>query len=215
MVELENIRLGVRGQTLIDGASLAVARGEKLVIRGPSGCGKSSILKSLVGLIPIEGGSIRVDGIVLEAKTVGTIRQHIAFIGQEPVLGAAQVREALLLPFTFKAHRHIQPDRQKISELLARLHLRDSILDKPAAHVSGGEKQRIAIARALLLDKTVFLADEITSALDHESKEAVMNELFRPELTLVSVSHDPDWFAACGRIVAIENHNLVEVAHDR
>jgi len=212
MIGFENITLKVHGQTLLDGASLRAAPGDKLVVRGPSGCGKSSLLKCTVGAFPVLGGSVRVDGMELCAKNIAEIRARIAFIGQEPVLGAERVREALLLPFAFKAHHGKEPSEKVVSQTLERLHLPSAILDKPSKRISGGEKQRIAIARALLLGKNIFLADETTSALDPASKAAVMDELFRPGTTLLSVSHDPDWIKRCNRIVAIEKRQLKEAA---
>jgi putative ABC transport system ATP-binding protein len=189
---------------------LQIFPGEKLVVRGPSGCGKSSLLKCVVGAFPILEGSVRIDGMELCAKNIAEIRARIAFIGQEPILGAENVREALLLPFSFKAHHEKEPIEKTIVQTLERLHLSASILDKPSKRISGGEKQRIAIARALLLGKNIFLADETTSALDPESKAATMDELFRPGTTLLSVSHDPDWIGRCDRIVGIENMLLKE-----
>ncbi|WP_372845824.1 ATP-binding cassette domain-containing protein [Pontiella sp.] len=210
MIVFKNITLHVHRQTLLDGADLSIALGEKAVVRGPSGCGKSSLLKSAVGILPLASGSIAVDGQELSAETIGGIRGRIAFIGQEPVLGADTVREALLLPFSFKTHRGNRPPDDRVLEALHDLHLGEEILDKPSKRISGGEKQRIALARALLLGKDIFLADEVTSALDPESKAAVMERLFRPGITLLSVSHDPDWIAKCNRVIGIENHRLTE-----
>lgn len=215
MIVFEKITLKVHLQTLLEGTSLLVAEGEKVVLRGTSGCGKSSLLKCAVGAIPLAAGSVKVDGMALSAGTVADIRCRIAFIGQEPVLGAERVRDALLLPFSYKAHRHNQPAEGQVAELLERLHLAIDILDKPCARISGGEKQRIAIARALLLNKTIFLADEITSALDPESKAAVMKELFHPGITLLSVSHDPEWIAAGNRILDVVDYKLKESIADQ
>jgi putative ABC transport system ATP-binding protein len=212
MLVYENISIRVHRQMLFAGASLRIRAGEKVVLRGASGCGKSSLLKSTVGATPLTDGSIRVDALKLSAETVVTVRSRIAFIGQEPVLGAERVRDALLLPFTFKAHHDNVPTEDRIMEQLGRLHLSADILDKPCKRISGGEKQRIAIIRALLLDKTIFIADETTSALDPESRAAVMTELFRPEITLLSVSHDPEWITSCDRIIEIASGKLEEVA---
>ena len=215
MISFKNITLKVHRQTLFDDVSLQVADGDKVAVRGASGSGKSSLLKCAVGALPMAGGSIRIDHLVLSADTVAEVRARIAFIGQEPVLGAENVRDALLLPFHFKAHSDNKPSEERISQLLKRLHLSNDILEKPCKRISGGEKQRIAILRALLLDKSIFLADEVTSALDPESKAAVMNELFRPEITLLSVSHDPDWIKACGRAITIEGTQLIESVADQ
>ena len=214
MIDFKNIMLKVHRQTLLDDATLQISGGDKVVVRGRSGCGKSSLLKCAVGALPLDGGAVCIDELTLSAETVAEVRARIAFIGQEPVLGAEHVREALLLPFHFKAHSGSQPTNKQIYQLLERLHLSNDILDKPCKRISGGEKQRIAIIRALLLNKTIFLADEVTSALDPESKKAVIAELFRPEITLLSVSHDPEWIAACRRVVTIENAHLTESVAD-
>jgi putative ABC transport system ATP-binding protein len=206
MISYNNILLQVHRQTLLKDASLKIKKRDHVVVRGASGTGKSSLLKIAVGAMPVSCGAVHVNGIELSAKTVADIRAQIAFIGQEPVLGTETIREALLLPFTFKTHRHNPPDDKRISQYLKRLHLEDGILDKPCKRISGGEKQRIAIIRALLL-----FADEITSALDPESRKAVMAELFRPEITLLSVSHDSEWIKGCTRIIEIKDQQLVEV----
>ncbi len=212
MIRFENITLKVQQQLLLDDVTLRISAGDKVVVRGTSGCGKSSLLKCAVGAIPLSSGSVRIEGMELTAESVAQIRARIAFIGQEPMLGAERVREAILLPFSFAAHRHNPPSDERIFELLERLHLSTDILNKLCKRISGGEKQRIAILRALLLDKSIFFVDEVTSALDPQSRTAVMAELFRSATTLLSVSHDPEWISACGRIVEIQNHQLVGAA---
>ncbi|MEE9367847.1 MAG: ATP-binding cassette domain-containing protein [Pontiella sp.] len=210
MLEFNDITLQVHQQLLLEQVSLQMATGDKVVICGPSGSGKSSLLKATVGALPLSGGKVRVEGKELSAQTVAEIRAGIAFIGQEPELCAERVHEALLLPFKFKTHRHNTPNKYQILEYLERLQLPEAILNKPCNRISGGEKQRIVIIRALLLGKSIFLADEVTSALDPESRATVMTELFRPEITLLSVSHDPEWICACSRLVEFSNHQLVE-----
>jgi putative ABC transport system ATP-binding protein len=212
MLEFRNISLKAHKQMLLTDAELQVRRGDKAVVRGPSGCGKSSLLKCAVGAIPLEEGEVRIEGVILKASTVTGIRSRIAFIGQEPVLGTENVRDALLLPFRFKAHQDSMPAASRIEKVLERLRLPGDILSKPCSRISGGEKQRIVIARALLLNKSIFLADEVTSALDPESTAAVIGELFDPEITLLSVSHDPDWIKTCDRVIDFDNGQLREVA---
>ncbi len=210
MISFNDITLQASQQTLLENANLRVEPGDKVVIRGASGCGKSSLLKAVVGAFPIAAGTVAVDDLELSAANVGAIRARLAFIGQEPTLGADSVREALLLPFQFKAHKNNPPSEDRISATLERLKLPRNILTQPAKRISGGEKQRVALARALLLDKTIFLADEVTSALDPESRDAVMDELFAEEITLLSVSHDAAWVGRCDRTIEILDRNLTE-----
>ena len=109
-------------------------------------------------------------------------------------------------------NRENLPPEERIKETLEKLRLKNDILDKDSSVVSGGEKQRIAIARSLLQNKSVFLADEITSALDAESKKAVL-ELFKKEqFTMISVSHDPDWFGICSRFIKIDNGEIIDIS---
>ncbi|MBN2684056.1 MAG: ATP-binding cassette domain-containing protein [Pontiellaceae bacterium] len=210
MITIEDITLLAHQKTLLKKTDLHISAGEKVVLHGASGCGKSSLLKCVIGALPLADGTVQVDGLTLCAETVTEIRGRIAYIGQEPTLGAQRVEDALLLPFSFKAHRHHQPSMERVQAQLNRLRLSPDILKKPSAQISGGEKQRIAVARALLLDKSIFLADEITSALDPDSRSAVIEELFRPDITLLSVSHDPIWIEKAGRKIEIQNQKLVE-----
>lgn len=209
MLQLNELSFRTGGQTILREITLLLTEGEKVVINGPSGCGKSSLLKMIAGAIRPDRGSIHFNGRVLDAESIGEIRAAVAFIGQEPTLAAATVREALLLPFGFKAHAHNRPTENQLTETIARLHLSAGILDKETARISGGEKQRVAIARAFLLQKRIFVADEITSALDPVSTAAVIHELFRPEFTVISASHDPDWIHVCDRTIEMKAGQLV------
>ncbi|NTV47003.1 MAG: ATP-binding cassette domain-containing protein [Chlorobiales bacterium] len=214
MIQFDNVHISRNGKDILSGVSFYIKEGEKVVFRGKSGSGKSTILKTIVGSYKPDKGTIYFQDKPLGRENIAAVRNAVSFIGQEPVLGAETVREALLLPFTFKAHRQSRPSEEKLNEILKVLYLSPKILERKSSQVSGGEKQRIAIARALLIGKTCFLADEITSALDPESKSAVMACLFRPEITLMSVSHDPDWIAKCERVIEVEEgHVKGDVAH--
>lgn len=209
LVRFDRVTIAVRGKTLLDGIDFALNAGEKAVFRGRSGSGKSTVLKSLLGLYPLASGGIFFEGQPLNPETARTLRTSAAYIGQEPVLGGATVREALLLPFRFKAHRGREPGGTMLAETLDALHLPPDILNRPCNRVSGGEKQRIALARAMLLGKRLYLLDEVTSALDPESKQAVFEVLADPGLTVLSVAHDADWIARCGIVHELEAGRLV------
>ena len=89
--------------------------------------------------------------------------------------------------------------------------LTTDILKQECSTISGGEKQRIAIARSLLLGKKLYLLDEVTSALDSESKNAVFNVFSDPILTVLSVTHDQEWLDRCDIIFKLEAGRLIEV----
>lgn len=192
---------------ILHGVSFSLARGEKAALTGPSGAGKSTVLAAMLGFRPPRAGSIWVHGMELTEGTVGAIRRSLTFVFQEPVLGADTVREALLLPFSFRAYRGARPSEAVLARALADVALSPAILQKRTDVLSGGEKQRLALARGLLLGHSLCVLDEISSALDAASKATVYQTLSRPELTVLAVSHDAAWLDRCDRIITLtEGH---------
>ena len=210
MIRFHRVTVAVRKKTLLHDISFSLDAGEKAVLRGRSGSGKSTLLESLLGLYPLTDGVITFRGQIMGPATIKTIRGSVAYISQEPILGAETVRDALLLPFRFKAHRGHVPAEPQLIEKLHTLHLPADILDQPCVSISGGEKQRVALARALLLEKSLYLLDEVTSALDRESREAVFAMLSDPGITVLSVAHDPEWITRCGVILDLEEGRLIQ-----
>jgi putative ABC transport system ATP-binding protein len=210
MIRFDNISIHAQSHQILDGVSFEIAQGDRAVFFGPSGSGKTTILMCLIGGVVPTAGTVRFDGEVLSAQTLPQMRREVAFIGQEPMLGATEVREALLLPFTFRANRDRTPSEERVRQVLESLLLPPDILHKQTAVISGGEKQRLAVARALLLEKTIFVLDEVTSALDPQSRRAVMGLFTHPELTLLSVSHDPRWLALGNRFFKVEAGRVTE-----
>jgi putative ABC transport system ATP-binding protein len=212
MVRFDKVTVEYDGEVIIKDVSFHIHKNEKVVFYGKSGSGKTTILTTTVGAHIPTGGKVYFNGEPVNPKNILQVRKDIAFIGQEPVLGAEKIRESLLLPFSYRVNRGKIPSEDKISKILEELHLKEDILSKDASVVSGGEKQRIAVARALLQEKRVFLLDEVTSALDPESKHAVL-DLFRKEgYTIISVSHDPDWFDICSAFIKVENGRVSHVS---
>ena len=140
-------------KTILSAISFALFPGEKAALCGKSGSGKSSILRTVLGLHHVKLGTVYFQEQPLTPASVHIIRSCTAYIGQEPMLGAENVREALLLPFQFKTHRDHRPTEAQLIAVLQRLQLPADILSQESSRISGGEKQRIALARGLLLGK--------------------------------------------------------------
>lgn len=211
VIKVKNLTLSAENRILCSGVSFEMGQGDKAILFGPSGCGKSSLLRALVGLRGVDSGSIEVGGVELSLATQRVIYGRIAFLQQEPVMGAETVREALLLPFTFKLNAPLRPDPDKIAETLEQVGLFDIVLDRPASQLSGGEKQRIAIARGLLMNRDIILADEITAALDSDSRDKVIAVLRELPVTLLAITHDPVFRAAFPIEFRMENQALRKV----
>ncbi|WAK02399.1 ABC transporter ATP-binding protein [Methylobacter sp. YRD-M1] len=208
IIEFDRVSVHIHEKTLLSDISFDLFAGEKAVLCGKSGSGKSSVLRALLGLLPLSQGMIRFQEKPLDAASVQAIRSRIAYIGQEPILGAESVREALLLPFQFKSHHGHKPTEAQIMDVLQRLHLPADILRQDSGRISGGEKQRIALARGLLLGKSIYLLDEVTSALDAASRQAVFEVFSDARLTVLSVAHDPVWIERCDLVFEIEEGRL-------
>ncbi|MGZ4981344.1 MAG: ABC transporter ATP-binding protein [Methylobacter sp.] len=211
IIRFERVSVTVHEKTILSDISFSLFPGQKALLCGKSGSGKSSVLRSLLGLHPITSGTVYFQEEALTSSSVRSIRSHTAYIGQEPMLGAENVREALLLPFQFKTHREHRPTEAQLIEALHRLQLPSDILSRESNRISGGEKQRIALARGLLLGKKLYLLDEVTSALDAQSKQVVFDVFSDPHLTVLSVAHDPEWLERCGIVFELEAGRLTQV----
>lgn len=215
IIRFDQVSVSVQEKKILSDVSFNLNSGEKAVLCGKSGSGKSSVLKTLLGLLPINQGSVYFKDNLLTDVTIQAIRSCAAYIGQEPVMGSETVRKALLLPFQFKSHQQHLPVETDITDVLQRLDLPKTILNQSSNRISGGEKQRVALARGLLLGKSLYLLDEVTSALDTESKQAVFKVLSDPRLTVLSVSHDPEWLMRCDIVFEMDSGQITQVKkHD-
>ncbi|NLZ07056.1 MAG: ABC transporter ATP-binding protein [Phycisphaerae bacterium] len=210
-------RLTVRmdGQTVLKDFSLSLQAGRKALLTGPSGCGKSTVLRCLLGFVTPETGSVRIGGEPLTAETVWRLRRHMAYVGQEPDLGVGVVRHILEQPFHYRANAALRGNLGRVPDLFDAFGLARTLLDKSIGDLSGGEKQRVALICALLLDREIFLLDEVTSALDPASKRRVLGYFqSRAEATALFVAHDAEWFSFVDQVIEVsKSHSAGEPRH--
>lgn len=212
------IRGGVFGKiqkhfTAVDNVSFSLPKGKILSIVGESGCGKSTLVKSLVGLVPMASGSFKllgqpvVKGKILPAsenraesgntkKKPVRVSDVMQMIFQDPFssLNPRQtVSEILAAPLVARGVR-FDDALKKAEELLARVSIPKGALDKFPHEFSGGQRQRLCIARSLMVDPKVLLCDEVTSALDVSVQAQILHLLddLRNDLglSIVFISHD-------------------------
>ncbi|MCB1175881.1 MAG: ATP-binding cassette domain-containing protein, partial [Leptospiraceae bacterium] len=158
-------------RVLLHDFSFAIPEGARSVITGKSGSGKSTILRSIIGLILTQNEAARIQlrSLVLRPDTVSQFRQQIAYVPQE-LLEHGSVQAVLDRPFRFKCNQTKRPDRRLVLDHLAALALRPQILNQSFSALSGGEKRRVAILVAALLDRPLWLIDEPLNGLDPESR---------------------------------------------
>lgn len=194
-VRLDRLTLRFGGKTILHRFSLDVAPGQRITLTGRSGSGKTSILRCILGFTVPDEGAVFIDGERLTDVSVWSLRGKLAYVAQEPDLGTATVKEILERPFQYRANRALRKNLDWTPELFERFMLDRGLVNQQVTELSGGEKQRVALISSILLDRRIFLLDEVTSALDSAAKGAVL-EYFQPrdDLTVISVSHDTQSF---------------------
>ncbi len=188
----EHLTRVVDGQTLVADVSIEVRAEEVFVVFGPSGSGKSSLLRLLNRLDEPTGGTVYLDGTDYRTIDPRTLRRRVGWVPQRPTLIEGTVAENVAWGPTL---RDEPVDEARLHELLDRLGL-SGFADRDADRLSGGEAQRVAIARTLFNDPDIMLLDEPASSLDAAAADRVESLLADVmaayALTAVLVTHDAD-----------------------
>jgi putative ABC transport system ATP-binding protein len=177
------------GRRILDGVSLLVRAGEAIAIQGPSGSGKSTLVRVLATLLEADEGSVLLGGQDARQMAPAHFRTRVAFLAQQPAMFARTVRDNLGAGPAL--HGRPLGDAQAL-ELIVAVGLDESMLAREARTLSGGEKQRIALARALANAPEILLLDEPTAALDPDSGAlivALLRDLHARGLSVVMVTH--------------------------
>ena len=194
---------------ILDDISFTIKAGEKVALIGENGAGKSTLLMSLIGIIPIESGIIRVNQIVLNKKNLTKIRTEAGVVFQNP-------DDQLFMPKVYDdiafGPRNSGVGEAEINNrvdaVLAKLgisHLRDRMTGK----LSGGEKRRIAIATVLVMEPSLLLFDEPSSFLDPKSRRLLIKELSSLKHTQLIATHDLDLaLEVCDRVIILQNGKI-------
>jgi putative ABC transport system ATP-binding protein len=198
------------------GITFHVERGTYIAIEGPSGCGKSTLL-SILGLLDTPtNGKYVLNGLAVDRLTSGEraeIRnREIGFIFQNfNLIGDLSIYDNVELPLIYRGMTRSER-RSRVEEVLERVHMSHRAKHYPM-HLSGGEQQRVAVARALAGDPSVLLADEPTGNLDTRNGEAVMEllgELNEYGSTIIMVTHDQRFAKQAKRTIGLLDGQLVE-----
>lgn len=201
----------------LNGINISIRKGEYIAVMGPSGSGKSTLLNILGGVdFPSGGevrlGSTRIDNLT-EKNLLAVRREKVAYIFQEArLLSSLTAIENVMLPYAFRPAAKGGKDKSQALRMLQKVGL-----GKRASHLphqlSGGEAQRVCIARALMSDPSLILADEPTGNLDSKTGEEIMDlfrELNGEGLTIIMVTHDPQKASHANRVIRLKDGEIVE-----
>jgi len=212
----DELRYAVDDEPILDGVSLAVDTGETVAVVGPSGAGKSSFLRLLDRLDEPTGGTVYLDGTDYRSLDPETLRKRVGMVPQQPALREGTVGENVTIGPRLRGE---SVDEERVDELLADVGLA-GYADRDVADLSGGEAQRVAIARTVVNDPDVLLLDEPTASLDSEAEAAIerllTDLLATGERTAILVTHDERQAARLAdRVARFADGRIVDVGVPR
>ena len=193
MISFKNINLTFDKRIIFTDYSLDIKQSEKILLVAPSGKGKSSLAKMMLGFLKPSDGEILINNRKVNEYNIKKIRENISYVSQDVDLPNEKVSELFNTIFSYNVNKHLQISSDQISELIIFFQLDLDILRKNINELSGGERQRIGLIICILLNRDIWILDEITSALDNELKQKTCEKLLDNEKTIIVISHDPQW----------------------
>jgi putative ABC transport system ATP-binding protein len=202
---------------LFSDINLEIARGESIAIIGPSGTGKSTLLSLLAGLDQPSSGQVLLNGTDLnhlsDRARAEFRNRHISFVFQAfHLLPDLTAEQNVMLPLQIRNHKNAAREAQ---EWLCKVGLEQRMHHKPA-ELSGGEQQRVAIARSFATSPSLLFADEPTGNLDEHTGEQIIEQLFtlnqEQKTTLILITHDETLARRCQRALHLHNGTLREIS---
>lgn len=218
MIQVSNIHKSFDDLEVLKGVDISVEKGEIVSVVGPSGAGKTTLLQIIGTLDKPNAGTVIIDGVEvgkLSSDKLAAFRnRHIGFIFQfHQLLPEFTALENVLIPALI-AGTDKKEATKHAKELLEYLQLSERLHHKPT-EMSGGEKQRVAVARALINSPSVILADEPSGSLDSQNKEELHKLLFELRdkfgLTQVIVTHDEGLASLCDRTIHMKDGIVVDL----
>lgn len=211
-------RYGSTEAWVIDGANLTIRAGESIAIVGPSGQGKTTFAKVILGLLHPESGSITVGGMDITQTGLSHHRDRIGCVMQDDILFSGSISENI-------SFFDNEPDHAKISRVARLAQIHGDIMKMPmnyqslvgdmGSFLSGGQLQRILLARALYRDPQILVLDEATSHLDITNEAKINNSIKSMNITRIIIAHRPETIRSADKIVMMHNGKLSEVTAEQ
>ena len=213
VLDVQDISVVIRGRRIVDNVSFWIPKGEFVCLCGPNGAGKSTLLKAIMGLLPFEpGGHVKIGGqdVALAHHKIGYVPQRKGFDRDFPARAVDLIVAALRRKWPVRIR---EDERAKAKAVLDKIG-GTRLLDKPLAGLSGGETQRVFLARALVTEPSIVVLDEPTAGVDSRGRGellALMRDISRSdELAAILVTHNLSAVAETAeRIVYIESGQLL------
>jgi ABC-type Mn2+/Zn2+ transport system ATPase subunit len=196
-VKMKSVSLQLEEKLLLDKVELVVDRGEQLVIHGANGAGKTTLLRAILGLVPVLSGTIEVGDFTVGSQAWKKNRSLVAWIHQESIKNGFPITAGEVVKIGLGSTRLPKAESEYRAEVAMRRTVSFHLYKQPYNTLSGGEKQRVSIARCLCQNAGVFLLDEPTSFLDQSGREDLLELLYEvihnEAPTMIIVSHEHQW----------------------
>ena len=217
-IRFQNVTFGYRpDRPILQNLSLTIPAGQKVAIVGPSGCGKSTLLRLLFRFYDIDSGQILIDGQEVKSLSLQSLRESIGVVPQDTPLFNSTIEHNI-------SYGNLKASTEQIQEAARRAQIEDLILKLPDGYktmvgergmmISGGEKQRLAVARLILKDPPILFCDEATSALDTYTEQALLhniNTLLKEKArTSVFVAHRLRTISDSDKIIVLKDGHVAE-----
>lgn len=193
LIQFKDINLSFKDKVVFENFNMEIMKGEKILFRAPSGKGKSTLFKLLLGFVKPDGGEIVFNGSTLDKNNLELFRRNISYVSQDVDLRNLRAWDLIVEIFDFKQNRHIKVSQDETLRLMEYFNLSQDILEKEIIQLSGGERQRLGLIICILLNRQVWLLDEITAGLDKDMKEKVVDYVLKQNKTILIISHDKIW----------------------
>jgi putative ABC transport system ATP-binding protein len=204
-ITFSNVNFTFGERCVVKDFTESIATGEHVSFMGESGAGKSTLLNSIIGLTYPTSGEVKVTGLAVNAANIRKIRRLVAWLPQDANLPYQTVIEMLKAPYEFAVNSHLQFNEDAYSALLEKIGLDSEIMDKDLTTVSGGEKQRLMIVSAMMLNRKILLLDEPTSALDSLNRDKLTSLIESlSDTTILAITHDAEFAKTTDRIITLE-----------
>jgi len=217
-IEIKSLNAYYDKLHVLKDVEVKVEKGEIVSLIGPSGSGKSSLLKMLVGLLVPQSGEVKINNEIIDYKKkadLRIVREKIGIVFQQYNLfqNMNVLKNVCIAPIKIQKRDAKKVEEQAI-ELLEKVGLKDKLKSYPD-ELSGGQQQRVAIARALCLNPEILLLDEVTSALDPELVQEVLDSirlLASDGMTMLIVSHEMSFVKeVSSKVIFMDNGSIIEV----
>jgi ATP-binding cassette, subfamily B, bacterial PglK len=213
-IEVRNLNFSYEeNKVVLQKIAFSIKKSEKVAFVGESGSGKSTLIDLIMGVLNPNDGNILIDSIAIDRENIASWRKRIGYIPQKIYLFDGTIAQNVVFGSVYDENRVIEVLQQaRIYDYLKTKEGLNTIVGEGGVKLSGGQVQRIAIARALYSDPEVLVLDEATSALDSQTEEAIMNEIYEvaKDKTLLIIAHRLSTIERCERVIRLEKGVIVE-----